>query len=173
MTTTPNLAQTVKAQATRLADYFRAHGVVVSRSHALEGISRSVHGKPWNIVQALCVLNVPKVLGRADAETGVPLVLLPGMNRPCAQQLRDITQEGRYYVDVILQIEFSDLMQGIEVADDVVAERITGSVADLQDISFEAPPKEVDLPQPAAGHFWMRVVADWDPSDSSDDETDA
>ncbi len=158
----------MKAQAQRLADYLRTHGVVVSRSQALEGISRAVHGKPWNVVQAHCMPGASRVQGRADAETGCPLVLAPGADRPSSQQLREITDEGRYHVDVILQIEFSDLMQGIEVADDVVAERITGSVADLQDISFEAPPKEVDLPQPAAGHFWMRVVADWDPSDLTD-----
>lgn len=173
MTHTPNLAQTVKAQATRLSDYFRTHGIVVSRSQALEGISRSVHGKPWNVVQALCLPGAAKVAGRADAETGVPLVLLPGAASPAPQQLRDITQEGRYYVDVVLQVDFSDLMQGIEAADDVVAERITGSVADLQDISFEAPPKELDLPQPDSGHFWMRVVADWDPQDGYDDEPSA
>lgn len=105
------------------------------------------------------------VPGRKDQVTGAPLVLEAGMSALTSKELKHITEDGKYYLDVVMLMSISQLMEGIESADDRVAERITGSVADLQDIAFEAAPVDLDLPQPPSDNIWMRVVADWSPAE--------
>lgn len=109
------------------------------------------------------------IAGRKDLVTGAPLVLIAGAPALTYQELKHITEDGKYYLDVVLLMSISHLMEGIESADDRVAERITGSVADLQDISFESASPELGLPHPQGDNIWMRVVADWCPSEVDED----
>lgn len=115
----------------------------------------------------------PVVAGRKDVVTGAPLVLKNGDPALTRQQLKSITEGGKYYVDVVMLMSISKLMEGIETCDDYVAERITGSVAELPDILFEAAPLELNLPAPQSDNIWMRVVADWDSAAAGEDDDPA
>lgn len=44
--------QKTKDQAGRLQAYLTTQGVPLTRAQSLEGISRAIHGKPWNVVRA-------------------------------------------------------------------------------------------------------------------------
>ena len=75
--------QDYKNQAQRLSEYLNSVGRTVTRTQALEAVSRSVHGKPWNTVRALSEQDKSALLtpvaqalveAGARAETGAAVV---------------------------------------------------------------------------------------------------
>lgn len=83
------------------------------------------------------------------------------------KQLRAITSDGEFFLQVAVPVSFEDLLGGdIDALNDQVSEAITGSAVDLQDLSFEryVPSNESDLHDVKQG-VYVLVVADWAPTD--------
>jgi hypothetical protein len=104
------------------------------------------------------------VLGRHDGSTGAPLIL-PEVSKPltCAE-LCAITDSGRFQIDVVVPIDHD-----IESMNDFVSEAITGSCADLVSIEYR-PYLPQGVAAEASGHLYVRVIADWGPTDEDDVE---
>lgn len=63
--------QQLKDQAERLAEYLESQGRKVTRTQALEAMSRALHGKPWNTVQAMLTPEpAPRTYWALDREHG-------------------------------------------------------------------------------------------------------
>lgn len=108
------------------------------------------------------------VAGRHSKEDGAPLVLTEGPLS--AAQLRVITDNGNHYVNIVTQVALSELYGGMDYFGDHLSELVTGSIVDLEDLSFKAAPTELNLPTPAYGSVWLQIVGGWVPMDQDADE---
>ena len=117
-------------------------------------------------------LEEKRVPGRHCDKTGAPLVRHPGQGPLSQGELRRITDDCTHYVDIVLQVDMDQLLQGMEHFCDHLSELVTDSVADLEDIGYEAAPVELGLPQPAQNHVWLQVIANWAPAEALTDEDD-
>lgn len=108
------------------------------------------------------------VAGRLSEEDGAPLVLTGGP-LPTAQ-LRAITDNGKHYVNIVAQVALAELYGGMDYFGDHLSELVTGSIVDLEDLSFKAAPTELNLPAPANGSVWLQIVGGWVPMDQDADE---
>jgi len=117
------------------------------------------------VVKATAV--VEKVLGRLDAETGGVLVLKSGESHLSIEQLRKITDDARFPLQVAVPVGISQLIDGdIEVLNDMASEAITGSICGLTSISYERyiPADEgtlIDTKQ----ELFILVSANWEIDD--------
>ena len=113
-----------------------------------------------------------KVAGRLDPETGCHLVLSDC--KPLThEELRRITSDGQYMLDIVLGVELEDIVQGIDSLNDHVSERITGSCCGLEGLSYWAYAGEDAVALAANYGAILRVRAQWRPSDDTDNETPA
>lgn len=167
-----------KDQATRLADYLGSVQRKVTRTQALEALSRALHGKPWNTVSALLGAHAQdtpsRIEGRHDEATGAPLLLAETAPPLEFKQLKHITDDGRFYVDVVVPVSVWKLAEyGLDWLNDHVSERITGSIADLEDLDYRrfTPQDAAPLSADEASLF-IRVTARWEPMDPPEDEDD-
>lgn len=111
------------------------------------------------------------VAGRhSEAGDGAPLVLTGGPLS--AAQLRAITDNGKHYVDIVTQVALEELYSGMDYFGDHLSELVTGSIADLEDLSFKAAPTELNLPDPAKGSVWLQIFGGWVPMDQDDEDQD-
>ncbi len=105
-----------------------------------------------------------QVAGRSDERTGRTLFLTEGPLS--ANELARITEDGRYAVDVAVALGIWELVgNDLEWLNDEVSERITGSMCDLQDLSFARAEPNSSVPALPAEQIWLRVCAQWSPTD--------
>jgi len=175
--------QLVKDQARRLTDYLHTQDLTVTRTQSLEAIAHAVHGKPWNVVKTLELPEAAatrdariteaskKVAGRECAETGSMLVLSATAPALTVDELMNITQAGRYSLDVAVRIEVWDLIGGdIEAINDRVSDAITGSTIGLESIEFyRCDVSDARQFTSSDSDIFLRVVANWN-IDSFGDE---
>lgn len=115
------------------------------------------------------------VAGRYDEQgnTGEVLVLRPGQPPLTKQQLREITNEGEFRLDIAVPVSLMDLFdaEDLEPINDQVSEAITGNTADLSDIGYEryTPADEAALIK-VEHQLFLRVFAEWSPIDGMDDD---
>ena len=114
-----------------------------------------------------------RIPGRHCDKTGAPLVRHLGQGPLSQSELRRITDDCKHYVHIVLQVSMDQLFQGLDIFCDHLSELVTNSVADLEDIGYEAAPVELCLPQPAQNHVWLQVIANWAPPECLTDEDDS
>lgn len=174
--------ETTRNKAKVLARYLKGIGKPVAHGQALDALARLAGHRDWNGYAAALAQRTPdssnasapgepvreaavpeKVAGRADEASGKVLALDgPALTH---QQLRRVTEDGRYGVRVALKVGLWELLENdLEWLNDEVSERITGSVADLASISYQ----RYDGPWPYAcgrDEVVLQVDAQWEPMD--------
>lgn len=114
-----------------------------------------------------------RVAGRFCETTGEMLIL--GDKPLTKKELRDITANGEHLIDIVVSVEFWDLVNhDLEWLNDHVSERITGSEAGLTNIDYE----QVSIPEATrrGNVVPLRVRAEVDylaRIDDDDEEDDA
>lgn len=153
-------------------------------ARALLGGMTSKNKKPWLREDLATLAVIPgsgaadlvyakqSVRGRHCTKTGSTLLLKQGEVLSTARLL-DITDKGKHYVDVVLQVCMDELLQGLDLFCDRLSELVVGNIVDLEDIGYEAAPVDMELPQPNANHIWLRVIGGWNPVDQDDFDTDS
>ncbi len=165
-----------KDQASRLAAYLADVNRKVTRTQSLEALSRALHGKPWNTVSAMLGAQAPelpaRIEGRHDEATGAPLLLAETAPPLDFKQLKAITEDGLYYVDVVVPVSVWKLAEyGLDWLNDHVSERITGSIADLEDLDYRRfVPESAETLSADDAALFIRVTARWEPMDPPEDE---
>ncbi|MDO8416547.1 MAG: glyoxalase superfamily protein [Agitococcus sp.] len=113
------------------------------------------------------------VAGRQDNVTGTILVLEHESGSLSHEDLRRITDDGAYYVQIVVSISLSELIDGdIEVLNDTVSELITGNSGDLSDLSFNMYDRPLSQNQAEKQGVYITVTAQWDPMDGIDSDDD-
>lgn len=107
-----------------------------------------------------------KVLGRFHKETGGVLVLRPGQGALSLYTLREITNDGEYYLQVAFITSINEMLDvGGDRFNDVADERVV-SAGFLTDLDFKVYPTPDGIELSDAGSLYVLVTAGWDPVDS-------
>ncbi len=165
-----------KEQATRLAAYLAGVNRKVTRTQALEALAHTLHGKPWNTVSALLGAHAQgesaRIEGRHDEATGAPLLMAETDPPLEFKRLKAITDDGRYYVDIVVPVSVWKLAEyGLDWLNDHVSERITGSVADLEDLDYRRfHPEAPEALSADEATLFIRVAARWEPMDPAEED---
>jgi hypothetical protein len=115
------------------------------------------------------------VSGRLDDVNGTGAILvLERESGPLSHDdLRRITENGTYFVQIVVPVSLSELIDGdIDTLNDTVSEMITGNSGDLSDLSFNPYGHPLSPTQAAKQNVYVTVTAQWDPRDGigSDDD---
>lgn len=164
----------MRQQARRLAAYLERIGRKVTLAQALDGLAASQGHRNWHVLSAALKQAdgaSTLVAGRADDETGCVLVLADSAPPLTEAQLRAITNDTDFYVDVAVPVNIWEIAnQGdIDWLNDHVSERITGSIVGLEDIHYARyQPPNADEAAPERSQVFIRVTARWTADDVED-----